>query len=287
MKNVIITGDVLTELKKISDCCVDCCITSPPYYKLIDYGVPGQIGQEDTPEIYIERLTEVFAEVKRVLKPDGTLWIVIGDAYAESSSNKNNLKKTGEHDVNGFSKRKKLHVKGLREKNIIGIPWMLAFSLRAAGWYLRQDIIWHKTNNRPEKVTDRCVKAHEYIFLLSKSSKYYFDYKALIEPSKHLCGDKLKNLLFSRKPDVWEIPTGKVIGKVGKERHPCIFHKEIVLNCINAGCPVNGTVLDPFLGSGTTAAVAVKMKRNYIGIELNPEYVKQAKKNICNAEGLF
>jgi DNA modification methylase len=143
MKNVIITGDVLKELKKISGCCVDCCITSPPYYKLIDYGVPGQIGHEDTPEIYIERLTEVFMEVKRVLKPEGTLWVVIGDTYVESTVNVN------------LSKQKKLRVKGLKTKNMIGIPWMLVFSLRNAGWYLRQDIIWYKTNNSPEKVTDR------------------------------------------------------------------------------------------------------------------------------------
>lgn len=184
----IYQGDCLEVLKTFEDNSIDCCVTSPPYYALRDYGVDGQIGLEETPEKYIERLTEVFMEVHRVLKPEGTLWLNIGDSY--NSSPKGNTSPSGFQSKNygindkpkdRASKFKTMLANGIKQKDLIGIPWMLAFSLRNAGWYLRQDIIWHKPNPMPESVKDRCTKSHEYIFLLSKSSKYYFDYEAIQE----------------------------------------------------------------------------------------------------------
>ena len=174
----IYQGDCLEVLKTLEDNSIDCCVTSPPYYALRDYGVDGQIGLEDSPEKYIERLTEVFMEVHRVLKPNGTLWLNIGDSYAGNCS----VTSTGRCGMGKPRERIDHRVfDGIKPKDLIGIPWMLAFSLRNAGWYLRQDIIWHKPNPMPESVTDRCTKSHEYIFLLSKSSKYYFNYEAIQE----------------------------------------------------------------------------------------------------------
>lgn len=184
----IYQGDCLEVLKTFEDNSIDCCVTSPPYYALRDYGVDGQIGLEDSPEKYIERLTEVFMEVHRVLKPNGTLWLNIGDSY--NSSPKGNTSPSGIQSKNygindktkdRANKFKTMLANGIKPKDLIGIPWMLAFSLRNAGWYLRQDIIWHKPNPMPESVTDRCTKSHEYIFLMSKSQKYYFDYEAIQE----------------------------------------------------------------------------------------------------------
>lgn len=174
----IYQGDCLEVLKTFEDNSIDCCVTSPPYYALRDYGVDGQIGLEETPEKYIERLTDVFMEVHRVLKPNGTLWLNIGDSYAGNCS----VVSTGRCGM-GKPRERIDHMvfDGIKPKDLIGIPWMLAFSLRNAGWYLRQDIIWHKGNPMPESVTDRCTKSHEYIFLMSKSSKYYFDYEAIQE----------------------------------------------------------------------------------------------------------
>ena len=179
--NRIILGDCLEVLKTLPDNSVDCCVTSPPYYALRDYGVEGQIGLEDTPEKFIEKLTEVFMQVHRILKPEGTLWLNIGDSYnGNKIGNTETIKHKKVSDSNDF--HKKLW-RGAKPKDLIGIPWMLAFSLRNAGWYLRQDIIWHKPNPMPESVTDRCTKSHEYIFLFSKSQKYYFDYEAIQEPA--------------------------------------------------------------------------------------------------------
>lgn len=183
----IINGDCLTELKNIEDNSVDCCVTSPPYYGLRDYGEDGQIGLEDTPESYIEKLVDVFREVKRVLKDDGTLWLNIGDSYWSTPSDTTHSQKqfSNQGSLLSISKSKKwTRHEELKAKDIIGIPWMLAFALRADGWYLRQDIIWHKPNPMPESVKDRCTKSHEYIFLLSKSPHYYFDYEAIQEESK-------------------------------------------------------------------------------------------------------
>lgn len=185
----LIIGDALSALKNISDCSVNTCITSPPYYGLRDYGVDGQLGLEESPEKYIDRLVEVFREVKRVLRDDGTLWLNIADCYAGSGKgaaqypdNAAKYKQGTNKGMVGASKTTTVKTPGIKHKDLIGIPWMLAFALRADGWYLRQDIIWNKPNCMPESVRDRCTKAHEYIFLLSKSSKYYFDHEAIKEP---------------------------------------------------------------------------------------------------------
>ena len=359
MSGKIITGDCLEVLKTLPDESVNCCITSPPYYGLRDYGtgtwVGGdpncphkrlshwsartttghnqeelrgmvssgiyktvcplcgavredkQIGLEETPEQYIEKLTAVFHEVKRVLKDDGTLWLNIGDSYwgsgsrgfdftgkfTESSEIQKGSK--GTTDLSNIPKLVGNTDSGIKNKDLIGIPWMLAFALRNDGWYLRQDIIWHKPNPMPESVTDRCTKSHEYIFLLSKKSHYYFDHKAIQEDA--VCKDdrragqgridydgkrtdgkqKDESLPTSfvkisdkrNKRDVWSVTV-----KAMREAHFATFPEDLIEPCILAGCPKDGTVLDPFFGSGTTGRVATKYGRNYIGIELNPEYVE-------------
>ena len=221
----IYQGDSLEVLKTFEDNSIDCCVTSPPYYTLRDYGVDGQIGLEETPEKYIERLTEVFMEVHRVLKPNGTLWLNIGDSYngykGNAKSQYNDSKYVGGHGghptrPSGYG----LECKELKPKDLIGIPWMLAFSLRNAGWYLRQDIIWHKPNPMPESVKDRCTKSHEYIFLLSKSQKYYFDYEAIQEEATGYDGRKDTMMKGSKKYDTQIMPNQSVqtMAKNGHER---------------------------------------------------------------------
>lgn len=198
LRNKIYNMDCLQGLREMPDCCVDCCITSPPYFNLRDYGTSGQIGLEDTPERYLERLTEVFAEVLRVLKPTGTLWLNIGDSYAGSGKGAGKYPDNARRYKQGTNKgtlgaaTNYLVSDGYKAKDLIGIPWQLAFALRSLGYYLRQDIIWHKPNPMPESVTDRCVKSHEYIFLLSKSNKYYFDHKAIQEDAVST-GDRRAN----------------------------------------------------------------------------------------------
>ena len=326
----IYQGDSLDVLKTFEDNSVDCCVTSPPYYALRDYGVDGQIGLEETPEKYIERLTEVFMEVHRVLKPNGTLWLNIGDSYnGNKVGNTEVVKNKKVSESNDF--HKKLW-SGAKPKDLIGIPWMLAFSLRNAGWYLRQDIIWHKPNPMPESVTDRCTKSHEYIFLLSKGQKYYFDYEAIQEEATGYDGRKDTMMKGSKKYDAQIMPNQSVQSmakngherwkfkskncqydgqrpnsmhlkerqgwsnevypvrnkrdvwsinvKPNKEAHFATYPPELVSNCIIAGCPEDGIVLDPFMGSGTTGIVANKLNRHYVGIELNPEYVEMAERRI-------
>ena len=309
-KNTIINGNSLEVLKSLPDNSIDCCVTSPPYYALRDYGCDGQIGLEETPEKYIERLCEVFSEVRRVLTPQGTLWLNIGDSYnGNKVGNTEVVKNKKVSESNDF--HKKLWG-GAKPKDLIGIPWMLAFSLRSQGWYLRQDIIWQKPNPMPESVTDRCTKSHEYIFLLSKSQKYYFDYESIMEP----CADQERNNFQSgsranginkdrndndlgersktwkpktidnqkvrNKRSVWEVNT-----KPCKEAHFATYPFELIKPCILAGCPENGIVLDPFMGSGTTAIVARSLNRNYLGVELNPEYIKIAHKRLEKHLGMF
>ena len=388
--NKIYCGNNLDILKTFEDESIDCCITSPPYYGLRDYGtgkwVGGdpncphrrlskasdktttghaqeelkgnvgdaiykkvcplcgavredlQVGLEETPEEYINRLVDIFREVKRVLKEEGTLWVNIGDSYNQSThqyedrtfTEKSLYQRNNKGTYNGFVDRKLYD--GCKQKDLIGIPWMLAFALREDGWYLRQDIIWHKPNPMPESVKDRCTKSHEYIFLLSKSPKYYFDYKAIQEIATGYDGRndimlkgsnkysdyeylpngihsnsfaskgherwKFKNLAENGQPpntmherraegygdiqypirnkrDVWTIST-----KPFKGAHFATFPQKLVENCLFAGCPMGGTVLDPFMGSGTVGEVAKNNYRNYIGIELNPEYVKIAEDRI-------
>jgi DNA modification methylase len=281
-------------------------VTSPPYFGLRDYGCAGQIGLESTPDAYVAELVAVFRECKRILRDDGTLWVNIGDSYAGSGGAGGDYSKGGLKE--GQPKWKSnldAQAAGLKSKDLIGIPWMLAFALRADGWYLRQDIIWHKPNPMPESVRDRCTKAHEYLFLLSKAPRYYYDADEMREeaihsgrvvkasdPASAKNGQKGKfgatALGFTQhdtavgetrnRRDVWTVAT-----KPYKEAHFATFPPDLIRPCIRAGCPAGGTVLDPFGGSGTTGEVAASEGRKAILIELNPEYVKLAK----NRGGLF
>ena len=290
----LIQGDCLTELKNLDAGSVQTCVTSPPYYGLRDYGVAGQIGLEQTPEQYIAAMVDVFRCVRDVLSDDGTLWLNIGDSYAGSGKGRN---ADGSHQDGGkqgtnkgtiVGKLVKTEAPECKPKDLIGIPWMLAFALRADGWYLRQDIIWHKPNPMPESVRDRCTKAHEYIFLLSKSERYYFDSEAMKEPGVIPAGTKAakgsaerqaQKGVNSRPPEykvydgmrnrrsVWTVTT-----KPYKGAHFATFPPDLIEPCILAGAPSGGVVIDPFMGSGTTAAVALQHGRQYLGCELNPEY---------------
>ena len=304
------------------------CITSPPYYGLRDYGRDGQIGLEETPQMYVDAMVEVFRCVWDVLEDDGTLWLNIGDTYYNYRGRtdafcKQTVSKTMQ-DLPSHSPTRNNKLEGLKGKDLIGIPWMLAFALRADGWYLRQDIIWHKPNPMPESVKDRCTKAHEYIFLLSKSDKYHFDSTAIEEPiqdvtalrmlrgvsdthknvngapgqTKHSMNQPRPNVRKEfdssmggggtsfvghsgykkadgtlmikptrNKRSVWTVNT-----KPFKGAHFAVFPEELIEPCILAGAPSNGIVLDPFMGSGTTAAMAVRLGRQYLGCELNEDY---------------
>ena len=271
------------------------CVTSPPYYGLRDYGHEGQIGLEETPEQYISAMVEVFRCVWDVLEDDGTLWLNIGDSYAGNNSRASNNGRAG--FGNAREKVVNRTGEGLKTKDLIGIPWMLAFALRADGWYLRQDIIWHKPNPMPESVQDRCTKAHEYIFLLSKSQKYYYDADSIKEDAVGEKGGaplKATNPEF-RQGDSKSVNSGLSHGwqpteyrnkrsvwtvnpKPYSGAHFAVFPEELIEPCILAGAPVGGIVLDPFMGSGTTAQVSQNLGRQYIGCELNPEYGKLQKK---------
>jgi DNA modification methylase len=274
------------------------CVTSPPYFGLRDYGHDGQLGLEETPDEYIKAMVEVFRCVWDVLEDDGTLWLNIGDSYCNSNGFARaspEYQREGRNNMPANDRKlDKLHETGLKTKDLIGIPWMLAFALRADGWYLRQDIIWHKPNPMPESVQDRCTKAHEYIFLMSKSQKYYYDHEAIKEAAIHegrivkASGTDAKNgakgefgttaagftthdtLVTDRnKRSVWTVTTKPYAGA-----HFAVFPSDLIEPCILAGAPVGGIVLDPFMGSGTTAQVAQNLGRQYIGCELNPAYME-------------
>lgn len=281
--NEIINMDCLTGLKNLPDGCIDCCVTSPPYYAMRDYGIDGQIGLEATPDEYIVSLVDVFREVRRVLRNDGVLFVNIADSYwgggwrgAGLSEHSGDIQKgsKGTHCGKTLPKLKGNTI-GIKDKDLIGIPWMLAFALRADGWYLRQDIIWEKGNPMVENVTDRCTRSHEYIFLLSKSKKYYFDYKAIMERA---VGENE----YRNKRSVWTVNV-----KPYKAAHFAMYPEKLIVDCIKSGSRENGIVLDPFMGGGTTAVVARKLNRQYIGFELNPEYVKIANERIRNEIGLM
>ena len=295
--NRVINGDAYTVLKTMEDKSINCCVTSPPYYGLRDYGVNGQIGLEETPEQYINALVKVFHEVKRVLKDDGTLWLNIGDSYWGSGSrgydftgkwSESSQIQSGSKGTEDLSAIPKLtgNRNGYKNKDLIGIPWMLAFALRTDGWYLRQDIIWHKPNPMPESVKDRCTKAHEYIFLLSKSQRYYFDYEQIQEDA--LCAE-------DRRKDGGRIEYGGKRADGDDEHAQQSFVKiaerrnkrdvwDVTVVPTKAGCPVGGVVLDPFFGSGTTGIVATELNRNYIGIELNPKYIEIINRRTSNIQ---
>ncbi|MBP7639086.1 MAG: site-specific DNA-methyltransferase [Kiritimatiellae bacterium] len=343
----ILQGDVRETLRALETGSVQTCVTSPPYFGLRDYGVSGQIGLEPTPAEYVEQMVAVFREVRRVLRDDGTLWLNLGDSYASGGG-------TGSQGSRGerFDRRhtretlmpvRKWPHEAIKPKDLIGIPWRVAFALQQDGWYLRQDIIWHKSNPMPESVRDRCTKAHEYVFLLSKSERYYWDAEAMQEPAnltgkgnangfrggayinnstfdnaaggnrtqKGNVGTRSKRDSFKRdgskraevipgqsvgthRPDrpeseydvftrnrrsVWTVAT-----RPYKGAHFATFPPALIEPCILAGAPFNGLVLDPFTGSGTTAAVALQHGRRFIGCELNPDYIKLAEARIAAAE---
>lgn len=300
----VLVDDCVRAMRRLPEGSVNTCVTSPPYFGLRDYGCDGQIGNEATPEAFIDQLVRVFRAVRRVLRDDGTLWVNIGDSYAGSGPSnvwrEGSARGDGVIRGDGSTSRRNRNgvgaVPGVKTKELIGIPWMLAFALRADGWYLRQDIIWHKPNPMPESVRDRCTKAHEYIFLLSKSPRYYFDHAAMKEPAiggqygaansfkrenskraqahpgqtvgthRSDRADTIPDGMRNRR-DVWSVPT-----RPFKGAHFATFPPELIEPCILAGCPDGGTVLDPFGGSGTTAGVAVKHGRNAILCELNQDY---------------
>lgn len=359
--NKIHNIDCIAGLKLLADKSVHCVVTSPPYFSLRDYGMPGQIGLEDTPKKYINKMVKVFREVKRILRNDGTLWLNIGDSYNGSGKAGKNPEYMGKHTTFGKLGKQETYgkpsnVKGLKPKDLMGIPWLFAFALRADGWYLRQDIIWSKPNPMPESVTDRCTKSHEYIFLLSKSNKYYYDYQSIMQdvsqttigrisqdiesqigstrvPGKtngnmkaswngstfdkgktgimketngflrksgnkqrkngsergcpegtgsNVCGSVPWEGLKANKRSVWTVTTKPFTGS-----HFAVFPEDLILDCIKAGCPADGIVLDPFMGAGTTALVAQKLGRNFIGFELNPKYVTMANKRLNSHLGMF
>jgi DNA modification methylase len=278
----IIEGDALAVLKTLPSESIHCCVTSPPYWGLRDYGHDGQIGLESTPEAYVARMVEVFREVRRVLRDDGTCWINLGDSYTggigwDKGNNQWSTlgpKKDGLHESNKAFQapisKTTIIPPGLKRKDLVGIPWRVAFSLQADGWWLRQDIIWHKPNPMPESVRDRCTKAHEYVFLLAKSERYHYDAEAIKEPSISYGDEETRN-----RRSVWTVTTKPYSGA-----HFAVMPPDLVEPCVKAGCPEDGTVLDPFGGSGTVGAVAVKLNRNAMLIELNAEYVKLARERV-------
>lgn len=285
-------GDCRQTLAQMAEGSVHCCVTSPPYFGLRDYGEPGQIGLESSPADYVDQLVEVFRGVHRVLREDGTLWLNLGDSYAGSGGAGNQFGQL-ERGLKKYKQTAGPKAMGLKPKDLIGIPWRVALALQADGWFLRQDIIWFKPNPMPESVTDRCTKAHEYVFLLSKSEKYYYDFEAVKEKSKgrekfgnwingQPCPDRndnnrqnLEHSTHRNLRSVWTVPTRPFAGA-----HFATFPPELVERPILAGCPEGGTVLDPFGGSGTTGVVAQRFRRRAVLCELNPEYAKLAASRI-------
>ena len=283
----ILQGDCLAVLPTLPTKTYHTCITSPPYFGLRDYGIDGQIGKDQTLDEYIEALVQTFREVRRVLRDDGTLWLNLGDTYVSAASDHKYNKGLGKHwqvgantaagiPTEGRAERNKsLLEAGLKPKDLIGVPWRVAFALQADGWYLRKDIIWHKPNPMPESVRDRPTTAHEYIFLLSKSEHYYYDRDAIREPHVAPQRDLTEegyHELGRNKRSVWEVAV-----KPFKGAHFATFPPDLIEPCILAGAPRGGLVLDPFSGAGTTAMVARQLQRNFTGIELNPEYIEIAK----------
>ena len=356
MEFKIYVGDVMERVRELPDNSINCCVTSPPYYGLRDYGtgtwvggdpdcphyetnkikdksmisklhdgatiagaifktqcplcgairVDNQIGLEETPEEYVQKLVEVFREIRRAMRDDGVLWVNIGDSYAGRNNGGTKVQGNDEFNKNRPSREEtKLPPKRVpsrcKPKDLIGIPWMLAFALREDGWYLRQDIIWAKNNPMPESVKDRCTRSHEYIFMLTKKRRYWFNHEAMQEDAdpknkkryqapfhQGKCEETpypyngkntpgIKPYTGKRnKRDVWNVSVCSSV----KEAHFAVFPKELIEPCILSSCPDGGTVLDPFSGSGTSGIVAVNNNKNYIGIELNPEYVDITRRRV-------
>lgn len=326
--NKIYQRNVLELPWPIEDNSIDCCVTSPPYWGLRDYNNQEQIGLEKTPEEYVQKLVSVFNEVHRVLKPAGSLWLNLGDSYAHNGAAYHNGKSTligrKQGEEMGQAKRFVKQGAGLKPKDLVGIPWMVAFALRSAGWYLRQDIIWNKPNPMPESVTDRCTKAHEYIFLLSKSANYFYDHEIIKEACKNpeddarriaAQTDKNKNTpdhlrngirprskFGNRDGNLNGLHSGNDYFNLEKankrsvwtvptipfaEAHFATYPEKLITPCILSGCPKDGIVLDPFFGAGTTGLVALSHGRKFIGMELNTEYIAIANKRLKQKFGMF
>lgn len=310
----ILIGDCRDVLRRLPDASVQCCVTSPPYFGLRDYGVAGQIGLEPTPDAFVAEMVAVFREVRRVLRDDGTLWLNLGDSYASTVKGSGGAGKSRlgpNRDLQNIGHQKfeprRFDMQGLKPKDLIGIPWRVAFALQADGWYLRQDIIWHKPNPMPESVKDRCTKAHEYIFMLSKSPRYYWDAEAVKEEVQHpemrhkssnksaaqesaFLGNAPTNLGRCgtsedgkrNRRSVWTVSTQPFKGS-----HFATFPPDLIEPCIIAGCPEGGTVLDPFGGAGTTGLVADRLQRSATLIELNPDYAAMAERRIAREAGML
>jgi DNA modification methylase len=312
----LLTGDVRERLAELPDASVQCCVTSPPYWGLRDYGTDGQLGLEPTPAAYVASLVAVFREVGRVLRDDGTLWLNLGDSYCGGGGYApdapSNLAGSKQTTIGGACKTTAATKtpSGLKPKDLVGIPWRLAFALQADGWYLRSDIIWNKPNPMPESVTDRPTKSHEYVFLLTKSARYFYDVDAVREPisestvsrnkyawkghmGRHVPTEErgarnveshaeLCNPLGRNTRSVWTITTQPY-----PDAHFATFPEALPERCIRAGTKLGDTVLDPFAGSGTTGQVAVQLGRSFIGIELNADYADLARTRIGGAAPLF
>lgn len=324
----LMEGDVLACLRRLPSQFVHCAVTSPPYWCIRNYGMDGQIGMEPTPQEYVERLVTVFRELRRVLRKDGTLWLNLGDTYAGSGHGWN--KGTGKvpqkkrpHIEAGqgvpLSHKFKLH--GYPKKSLIGIPWLVAFALQNDGWILRSDIVWSKNNTMPESVKDRPTRTHEFIFLLTKTPNYYYDYEAAMEPAVHPNDNRQKRCKPDHKSTTYGMParTDRKQDNVGKSNytgfndryrdslperdtskrrlrdvwristvgfpgtHFATFPPALVEKPILAGSPEGGIILDPFCGSGATGMMAIKLKRKFIGIDLKPEYIEMSRKRITQA----
>jgi DNA modification methylase len=320
MTVTILNGDCKDILRTLPAQSVHCVVTSPPYWGLRDYGVAEQLGLEPDFNAYVANMVAVFREVRRVLRDDGTLWLNLGDSYASGEVGRHDQKEgyyltrpaaADAKKGNGEPRQQAKLRTGLKPKDLCGIPWRVAFALQADGWYLRQDLIWSKPNPMPESVTDRCTKAHEYLFLLSKNGRYYYDGDAIREPyseaslgrydykfggstspGRHQPGNKDERYKLSRdgepnalgrnKRSVWEVATNPF-----PEAHFATFPPALIEPCVLAGCPSSGTVLDPFGGAGTTGLVADRLGRNAILIELNPEYAAMAERRIKHDAGMF
>ncbi|EGW50076.1 DNA methylase [Desulfovibrio sp. 6_1_46AFAA] len=322
----ILTGDALAVLRTLPDQSVQCCVTSPPYWGLRDYGVPGQIGLEATPREYVAALLPIFHEVHRVLRADGTLWLNLGDSYIGYHGNKMAHGSAAPSDKNGYRENMRptsVGADGLKNKDMAGIPWRVAFALQDAGWYLRCDCIWAKPNPMPESVRDRPTRAHEYLFLFSKSERYYYDHEAVREPAvasnKHDYtgqggyqppgqpthkGNRTRAVKrHSVRPGVDTKGGNQGRGEITyppytrsrrsvwsvathpfPDAHFATFPPALIRPCVLAGCPAGGVVLDPFFGAGTVGVVCVEGARRYLGIELNPDYVAMASDRIAEAE---
>lgn len=316
LKYSLLLGNSLEKLKELPDNFFRSCITSPPYWGLRNYDSIGQIGVEETPKDYVQNIVSIFAEVYRVLKDDGTVWLNIGDSYCGTGHKNEYTDPKYDKGRNGQSKALNNKIEGVKSKDLVGIPWMVAFALREFGWYLRQDIIWAKPNPMPESMRDRCTRSHEYIFLLSKKKKYYYDYKAIFEEAAydgrkdtklkrsqkyedgkylncqneqtfHARGherwpNSVDGVHMRNKRDVWFINTANYKGG-----HYAVMPFELALNCVKAGSEKGDWILDPFSGVATTGVASLSIQRNYAGVELNKSFLDDSRLRIEETYGLF